>query len=67
MKPSTQSEIDAWNAGAAQADAHWADDPQPAIEFFGGRVGRTGSTHENPNAVYQRALDTHTIDRGGEK
>lgn len=53
-------------AGAAWADKHWADNPQPALEQFAGTFGRTENAHDNPNAVYRRMQAQHTIDRSKE-
>lgn len=54
-------------AGADRADKEHGANPGPAIEFFGGRIGRTENAYENPNAVYVRAIEQHTIDRSKDK
>lgn len=36
-------------------------------EQFGGRSGITESAYHNPNSVYERAQETHTVKRSSEE
>ena len=62
MKPKTQSEIDEWNAGARQADAHWADQPHErgaGITYEQARIGG----HERNGVIYP-VFEQQEVSRG---
>ena len=58
-----ESFFKAWNAGAAWADKHWADAPDPRSQMFG---GYTVVSPDHPVLLEQRMRDQHTIDRSKE-